>query len=241
MARCGACSKKNTLKPWLKEQWCIPEAGAEFVARMEDLLDLYEEPDDPLRPRVCFDERPCQLLADSREPQPMTQGHPTHFDSAYTRHGTCNLFVMVEPFQGWRHLSMTPRRTKQEFAQCMAELVDVHCPQAEKIRVVLDNLSTHTPAALYEVFPPADARRMLRKLEFHLTPVHGSWLNMAAIELAVLARQCLNRRVPDVHTMGREVAAWEASRNRQQASIDWRFTTKDARIKLKSLYPKYST
>ena len=128
----------------------------------------------------------------------------------------------------------------QEFAQCIAELVDVHCPQAEKIRVVLDNLSTHTPAALYEVFPPADARRMLRKLEFHLTPVHGSWLNMAAIELAVLARHCLNRRVPDVHTMGREVAAWEASRNRQQASIDWRFTTKDARIKLKSLYPKES-
>jgi DDE superfamily endonuclease len=174
MPPCGGCSKKSELKPWLKEQWCIPKANAEFVARMEDLLDLYEEPDDPTRPRVCFDERPCQLLADSREPQPMTQGHPMRFDYEYTRHGTCNLFMMAEPFQGWRHLTVTPRRTKPEFAQCMAELVDVHFPEAEKIRVVLDNLSTHTPAALYEVFPPADARRMLRKLEFHPTPVHGS-------------------------------------------------------------------
>jgi hypothetical protein len=207
---------------------------------MEDLLDLYEEPDDPMRPRVCFDERPCQLLGDSREPLPMGLGHPLRVDYEYTRQGTCNLFMMAEPFQGWRHLTVTPRRTKQEFAHCMAELVDVHFPKAEKIRVVLDNLSTHTPAALYDVFPPADARRMLRTLEFHLTPVHGSWLNMAEIELAILARQCLNRRVPDVHTMGREVAAWEARRNRHQATIDWRFTTKTARIKLKSLYPKYS-
>jgi hypothetical protein len=162
------------------------------------------------------------------------------FDYAYTRHGTCNLFIMAEPFQGWRHLTVTPRRTKQEFAQCMAELVDVHVPEAEKSRVVLDNLSTHTSAALYEVFPPADAHRMLRKLECHLTPVHGSWLHMAQIELAVLARQRLNRRIPNVHTMALEVAAWEARRNRHQAMIDWRFTTKDARIKLKRLYPKYS-
>jgi hypothetical protein len=187
-----------------------------------------------------FDERPCQLLADSREPLPMAPGSPMRFDYEYTRHGTCNLCIMAEPFQGWRHLTVTPRRTKQEFAQCMAELVDVHFPEAEKIRVVLDNLSTHTPAALYEVFPPADARRILRKLEFHPTPVHGSWLNMAEIELAVLARQCLNRRVPDVHTLAREVAAWEARRNGHQATIDWRFTTKDAQTKLKSLYPKYS-
>ena len=207
---------------------------------MEDLLDLYEEPDDPTRPRVCFDERPCQLLADSREPRPMIPKHPARFDYEYTRHGTCNLFIMVEPFQGWRHLSVTPRRTKQAFAQCMAELVDVHFPEAEKIRVVLDNLSTHTPAALYEVFPPADARRILRKLEFHPTPVHGRWLNMADIELAVLARQCVHRRIPEIHIMTREVAAWEGRRNRHQATIDWRFTTKDARIKLKSLYPKES-
>jgi hypothetical protein len=146
---------------------------------------------------------------------------------------------MVEPFQGWRHLNVTRPRTKLEFAQCMAELVDVHFPEAEYIRVVLDNLSTHTPAALYEVFPPADARRILRKLEFHRTPVHGSWLNMPEIELALLARLCLNRRIPDVYSMACEVAAWER-RNRCQAPIDWHFSTKDARIKLQSLYPKES-
>jgi DDE superfamily endonuclease len=204
---------------------------------MEDLLDLYEEPDDPKRPRVCFDERPCQLLADSRPQQPVAPGHPARFDYEYTRHGTCNLFIMVEPFQGWRHLTVTPRRTKWEFAHCMAELVDVHFPAAERIRVVLDNLSTHTPAALYEVFPPAEARRMLRKLEFHPTPRHGSWLNMAEIELAVLARQCLNRRIAGIALLSRETAAWEVRRNRRQATIDWRFTAADARIKLKSLYP----
>jgi DDE superfamily endonuclease len=207
---------------------------------MEDLLDLYEEPDDPTRPRVCFDERPCQLLADSRAPLAMAPGHPLRVDYEYTRHGTCNLFIMAEPFQGWRHVTVTTQRTKREFAQCMAELVHVHFPEAEKIRVVLDNLSTHTPGALYEVFPPAEARRILRKLEFHPTPVHGSWLNMAEIELAVLARQCLNHRIPDLSTMAREVAAWEVRRNRHYAAIDWRFTTKEARIKLKRLYPKES-
>jgi hypothetical protein len=208
---------------------------------MEDLLDLYEAPDDPTRPRVCFDERPCQLLGERRAPLPMVPGHPSRVDYEYIRHGTCNLFIMAEPFQGWRHVTLTSQRTKREFAHCMAELVDVHFPRAEKIRVVLDNLSTHTPGALYEVFPPAEARRILRKLELHPTPVHGSWLNMAEIELAVLTRQCLNRRIPDLFTMAREVAAWEARRNRHPATIDWRFTTKDARIKLKSLYPKYST
>ncbi len=205
---------------------------------MEALLDLYEEPDDPTRPRVCFDERPCQLLGGCREPLPMVPGHPARFDYEYSRHGTCNLFMMVEPFQGWRQVTVTPRRTKREFAHCMRELVEVHFPEAEKIRVVLDNLSTHTPGALYEVFAPAEARRIPRKLEFHLTPVHGSWLNMAEIELAVLARQCLNRRIPTTARMIRETSAWQARRNRCQAVIDWRFTTADARIKLKSLYPK---
>jgi hypothetical protein len=170
----------------------------------------------------------------------MVLGFPTHFDYEYTRHGTCNLFMMLEPFQGWRHLTVTAQRTKREFAQCMAELVNVHFPKAERIRVVLDKLRTHTPGALYDVFPPAEARRILRKLEFHPTPGHGSWLNMAEIELAVVARQCLTRRIPDRHTMAREVAAWEARRNRHHAMIDWRFTTKEARIKLKSLYPKES-
>jgi hypothetical protein len=210
------------------------------VARREDVLDLYEEPDDPQRPRVCFDERPCQLLGERRAPLPMVPGHPSRIDYEDIRRGTCNLFIMAEPFQGWRHVTVTSQRTKREFAHCMAELVDIHFPRAEKIRVILDNLSTHTPGALYEVFPPAEARRILRKLEFHPTPVHGSWLNMAEIELAVLARQCLHRRIPDMFTMAREVAAWEVRRNRHHATIDWRFTTKDARIKLKSLYPKES-
>lgn len=141
---------------------------------MEDRRDLYEEPDDPKRPRVCCDERPCQWLGESREPLPMVPGHALRFDDEYTRHGTCHLVLMAEPFQGWRHLTVTARRTKQECAQCLPALVDVHVPEAEKIRVVLDHLSTPTPAALYEVFPPAEARRILRKLEFHLTPVHGS-------------------------------------------------------------------
>lgn len=207
---------------------------------MEDLLDLYEEPDDPRRPRVCFDERPCQLLGDGREPWPMVPGAPARFDYEYTRHGTCNLFIMVEPFRGWRQITVTPRRTKREFAHCMRDLVTVHFPKAEKIRVVLDNLSTHTPGALYEEFPPAEARCLLRQLEFHHTPVHGSWLNIAEVELAVLARQCLNRRIPDIATMTRETSAWQARRNHRQAVIDWRFTTGDARIKLKRLYPKES-
>jgi DDE superfamily endonuclease len=222
----------------LKEHWCIPAASAEFVARMEDLLDLYEEPDDPLRPRVCFDERPCPLLADRHEPLSLLPEHPARFDDEDTRRGTCHLFIMVEPFRGWRQITVTPRRTKREFAYCMQALVAVHFPKAERIRVALDNLSTHTPGALYEVFPPADARRILREREFHRTPVRGGWLNMAEVGLAVLARQCLNRRVPDIATMTRETSAWQARRNHRQAVIDWRFTTGDARIKLKRLYPK---
>jgi hypothetical protein len=166
--------------------------------------------------------------------------HALRVDYAYTRPGTCTLFIMAEPFQGWRHLTVPARRTKQALAQCMAELVDVQFPAAEKMRVVLDTLSPHTPAALYEVFPPAEARRILRKLAFHRTPVQGRWLNMAEMERAVLARQGLNRRMADGHRMAREVAAWEARRNRHHATSDWRLTTKEARIKLKSLYPKES-
>jgi DDE superfamily endonuclease len=207
---------------------------------MEDLLDLDEAPEAPLRPRVCCDERPCQLLGDGRNSLPMGPGHPARVDDAYPRHGPCNRFSMVEPFQGWRPLSVTPRRTKREFAHCMAELVEVHFPAAERIRIVLDTLSPQTPAALYEVFPPPEARRMRRKLAWHPTPVHGRWVNMAEIELAVLTRQCLNRRISDETTMAREVAAWEARRNRHQAVIDWRVTTTEARITLKSLYPKES-
>jgi hypothetical protein len=224
----------------LKEHWCIPAASAEFVARREDLRDWYEDPDAPLRPRVGFDERPCQWLADRREPLPMIPEPPARFDDEDTRHGTCHLFSMVEPVRGWRQITVTPRRTKREFAYCMQERVAVHFPKAEQIRVVLDNLSTHTPGALYDVFPPADARRILRKLACHRTPVHGSWLKMAEVELAVLARQCLNRRVPDRAAMTREPSAWHARRNHRQAVIDWRFPTGDARIKWKRLYPKAS-
>lgn len=205
---------------------------------MEDLLDLYEEPDDPRRPRVCFDARPCQLLGDGREPWPRVPGAPARFDCEYTRHGTCNLFIVVEPFRGWRQITVTPRRTKREFAHCMREPVTVHCPKAEKVRAVLDKLSTHTPGALSEEFPPAEARCILRQLEFHHTPVHGSWLNMAQVELAVLARQCLNRRISDRAMMSRETSAWQARRHRGQATVDWRFPTVDARAKLKSLSPK---
>jgi hypothetical protein len=207
---------------------------------MEDLLDRYDEPDDPKRPRVCVDERPWQLLADRRTPLPLVPGFPARFDDEDTRPGTWHLFIMAEPFQGWRHGTVTTQRTTREFAQGMADVVPVHCPEAEKIRVVLDQLSPQTPGALYEAFPPAEARRILRTLAFHPTPGHGRWLKMAEIELAVLARQCLSRRIPDRHTMAREVAAWEARRNRHHAMIAWRLTTKEARINLKSLDPKES-
>jgi hypothetical protein len=207
---------------------------------MADWLALYEEPDDPARPRVCFDERPCQLLGACRAPLPMVPGHPSRVDDEYIRHGTCNLFIMAAPFPGGRHVTVTSQRTTREFAHCLAEWVDVHFPRAEKIRVVLDNLRTHTPGALYAVFPPAEARRIRRKLAFQPTPVHGSWLNMAEIELALLTRQCVHRRLPDLFTMARKLAAWEVRRNRHHATLDWRLTTKEARSKLKSLYPKES-
>jgi len=207
---------------------------------MEDVLDLYAEPEDPQRPRVCFDECPYQLISETRQPLPVKPGQPARYDYEYRREGTCNLFMFVRPHTGWRHVQVTERRTKPDFAQCMKDLVDVHFPDAAVIRVVLDNLNTHTPAALYETFPAAEARRLVRKLEFHYTPKHGSWLNMAEIEFAVLAEQCLDRRLPDQHTVAAEVAAWETQRNASQATIHWRFTTDTARLKLESLYPSKS-
>lgn len=225
------------MKPWQKEEWCIPQVSAEFVYHMEDVLDLYAEPEDPHRPRVCFDERPCQLISHVRKPIPAKPGQPPRYDYEYKREGTCNLFMFGRPHTGWRHVKATKRRTKQDFAHCMKDLVDVHFPQAQRIRVVLDNLNTHTLASLYETFEPPEARRIARKLEFHFTPKHGSWLNMAEIELAALSRQCLNRRIPDLVTMQSEIAAWQDHRNAAQVTIDWRFTTDDARHKLKRLYP----
>lgn len=225
------------LKPWQKEAWCIPSVGPEFVWRMEDVLDLYAEAEDPRRPRVCLDECPYQLVGEVRQAMAAQPGQPARYDYEYTRQGTCNLFMLLRPHTGWRHVKVTAQRTKRDFAICLQELVDVHFPEAECIRLVLDNLNTHSLATLYEVLPAAEARRIARKLELHYTPLHGSWLNMAEIELAILARQCLDRRLDEVETVCSEIAAWEAPRNAQRVSIDWRFTTADARNTLKRLYP----
>lgn len=207
---------------------------------MEDVLDLYEESYDPTRPVVCFDETPTQLIEEKRMPIPATPGHPERFDYEYRRNGTRNLFLLCEPLRGWRHVAVTEQRTMQDFARQMQWLVDDAYPEAERIRVVLDNLNTHRPASLYEAFDPAEARRVLKRLEFHNTPKHGSWLNMAEIELSVLSRQCLSRRIGDEATLKREVAALERERNQAQATIAWQFTTRNARRKLCHLYPSPS-
>jgi len=204
---------------------------------MEDVLDLYAEPYSSFRPVVCFDERPVQLLGEVRQPFPPRPGQPQRIDYEYHRNGTCNLFTYFQPLAGWRHVEVTDRRTKQDFAYCMKSLVDVHFPLAKIIRVVIDNLNIHTPAALYETFEAKEARRILKKLEFHYTPKHGSWLNQVEIELSVLSRQCLERRIPNKETLKQEIAAWEESRNQARATVAWRFTTTDARAKLQRLYP----
>ena len=204
---------------------------------MEDLRDLYAEPRDPARPVVCFDERPCQLIEETRMPRPVAPGKVAQVDYEYRRNGTANLFVAVQPRGGWRRVSATEHRTKADFAEQLRQLVEEDFPTAERIRLVLDNLNTHPVGALYEAFPAAQARRIARKLEFHYTPKHGSWLNMAEVELSVLSRQCLDRRIPSFAELEREVQAWQSSRNAAKATIDWRFTCEDARAKLPKLYP----
>jgi hypothetical protein len=204
---------------------------------MEDILDLYAETWDPKRPQVCFDETPYQLIREVRLPIGAQAGHPLRYDYEYHREGTCNLFVFVCPQAGWRHVKVTAARTKVDFAECVHDLVDIHFPDADVIRVVLDNLNTHTPAALYECFAPAEARRILRKLEFHYTPKHASWLNMVEIEIGVVVGQCLDRRIPDRATVEAEVLAWQTPRNAQKVTINWQFTTIKARAKLRRLYP----
>ena len=204
---------------------------------MEDVLDLYAQPYDPQRPQVCFDEKSLQLIAEARLPLPMEPGQPERFDTEYRRNGTRNLFIFFQPLAGWRHIKVTERRTKLDYAQCMKELVEVHFPHAEVIRVVQDNLNTHSPASLYEAFEPAEAKRILDRLEFHYTPKHGSWLNMAEIELSVLSRQCLDERIPDEPTLLGQVTPWETRRNELKTTVTWRFTTTDARVKLERLYP----
>jgi DDE superfamily endonuclease len=204
---------------------------------MEDVLDVYQRPYDPKRPQLCLDEASKQLLADARPSLPPAPGQPERVDYEYVREGTANLFLVTEPLRGWRHVTVTDQRRRVDFAPVIRELVDVHYPEAERIVLVLDNLNTHTPASLYEAFPPAEAKRLADKLEIHYTPKHGSWLNMAELELSVLARQCLAERIPAKATLIEQVVAWEEQRNQHSARIDWRFTTADARIKLKRLYP----
>lgn len=203
---------------------------------MEDVLDLYAEPYDPMAPVVCLDERPVQLLSDVTEPLPAQPGYKRRFDYEYHREGSCNLFMLFQPLRGWRHVKVTATRKKTDFAFCLRDLVDIHFPHAPCIRVVLDNLNTHTFGALYETFDPAEARRIARRLVFHFTPKHGSWLNMVEIELSVLSRQCLRRRIPDSVVLQSEVSAWTDTRNKQQATVHWRFSVRDARTKLSSLY-----
>ena len=218
-----------------------PRESAAFVWRMEEVLGLYEEPYDQKRPVVCFDERPCQLLADVREPLPPRPGGPGGgawlVDPEYKRGGTANVHVAFEPLTGRRRVEVTKKRRKREFAERVRSIAEEDYPDAEKVRLVLDNLSTHTASAFYEAFAPEAARCLARRVEFVYTPVHGSWLNMAEVEISALVRQCLKRRLPDAEALARETKAWERERNRMGASVDWRFTTEDARTKLRSLYP----
>ena len=204
---------------------------------MEDVLFVYARPFDPKRPQVCFDESSKEQHIEVIEPLPLSPGQPQRYESTYERNGVSNIFMFFAPLHNWRHVKVTDQRTSLDFAHCMRDLVDIHFPDAEKIVLVLDNLSTHTAAALYAAFPPAEAKRIWDRLEVHYTPKHGSWLNMAEIELSVLSRQCLNRRIPDQESLIRETAAWQARRNASEATVEWRFTTADARIKLKKLYP----
>lgn len=224
----------------MKKQWCIPAVGADFVAAMEDVLDIYAEPYDPKRPKVNFDETSKQLIAETRSRLVAKPGQCERYDYEYQRNGVANVFMFVEPQAGWRHAEITDQRTKLDFAQQMKWLVDEKYPEVEIVRVILDNLNTHKPASLYEAFEPEEARRIIKKLEFHYTPKHGSWLNMAEIELSVLQRQCLDRRIADKPTLKQEIAAWELERNEEKATIDWRFSISDAREKLKRLYPSKS-
>jgi transposase len=210
---------ENDLKPWRRDMWCIPEIDGTYVARMEDVLDLYAEPPNPKRPVVCFDESPTQLIGEVRQPIPAKEGQLERYDCEYRRNGTANLFVFLDAHQPWRRVKVTHTRTARDFAQCMRDLVDLHYPKAERIRVVLDNLSTHSAGALYEAFPAPEAHRILRRLEFHYTPKHASWLNMVEIEIGVLRSQCLDRRIDDRKTLEAEIAAWESQRNATAARI----------------------
>lgn len=229
---------EKQIKPWQKKMWCIPKVDAEYVARMEDVLDLYAEPISVDQPVVCFDETPVQLIDETRVPVPAAPGRSARIDYEYRRNGTANLFVSLNAHQPWREVKVSDHRAGADFAHCMRELVDVHYPTARCIRVVLDNLSAHSAAALYRTFPAAEARRILRRLEFHFVPKHASWLNMVEIEIGVLKGQCLARWIGDRETLEREVDAWKRARNDAKAQITWLFTVEKARQKMERAYPK---
>ena len=229
---------ENDLKPWRKDMWCIPQVDGEYVARMEDVLDLYAEEPDPKRPVVCFDESPTQLIGEVRPPIPAEPGQLERFDCEYKRNGTANLFIFLDVHRPWRKVKVTNSRTAVDFAACMRELTDVHFPEANRVRVVLDNLSTHSAGALYQAFPPCEARRVLNRIEFHYVPKHASWLNMVEIEIGVLRSQCLDRRIDTQERLESEIAAWERQRNVSGARIKWMFTTDKARAKMGRAYPQ---
>lgn len=230
--------KKNELKPWLKSCWCIPpKSNADFVCAMEDVLDVYQREYSEEEVLVCMDETSKQHTKETREPLSTQPGKVAKFDYVYERNGVSNLFMLFAPLQGWRHVKVTDRHTKVDWAELIKQLVDEHFPQKRKIVLVMDNLNTHKLSSLYEAFEPTEARRIAERLEIHYTPKHGSWLDMAEIEIGVMSRQCLDRRIEDQETLRNEINAWQRTRNAEKIQVNWRFTTSDARIKLKSLYP----
>jgi transposase len=230
--------KENELKPWLKKRFCIPpEANEEFVCNMEDVLEVYQRPYDSRFPQICMDEGSKQLIGEVREPIPMKPKKPKREDSEYKREGVFNVFAACEPLTGKNFFSVTSSRTKEDWAYFMRDLIDIHYKDAEKLILVMDNLNTHGPGSFYKVFEPSEARRLAEKLEIHYTPTHGSWLNIAEITLSILARQCLSKRIPSIEEAKDAVRSWLEKRNQAKITINWRFTTKDARVKLKRLYP----
>jgi len=232
-------SKKNELKPHLRKYWVIPpQQNADFVAHMEDILEVYKRPYNSDYPVVCMDEQPTQLIKEARIPLPVKPGCPAKYDYEYERNGTASNFMFTEPLGGWRKVNVREQRTAADWACEIKELLHVNYPKAQKVILICDNLNTHEPASFYKAFKPSEARQLLDRLEIHHTPKHGSWLNMAEIELNVFTRQCLDRRIPNVNELKREAKTWYRRRNKKQKSIDWQFTAKDARIKLKRLYPQ---
>jgi hypothetical protein len=222
----------------LSKQWCIPpKANAEFVWKMEDVLEVYKRPYDPRRPVVCLDETSKQLIGETRTPVPAAPGQVAHYDCEYVRNGVANLFMIFEPLAGQRDVEVTERRTMKDYAERLRKLSDETYPDAEVIVLVQDNLNTHSPASLYEAFPPAEAQRLTARFEWHYTPKHGSWLDIAEIELGILSRQCLSQRIDNIEKLREQTAAWEKNRDGAQVKVNWQFTTADARTKLKSLYP----